>query len=134
MENKTNIGEEQNVAHRTSHFLFVSNIQKKTFHTKTHFGTKMTASTIYCWCRTFWGLKWFLCEMFFFVYSKRKGKWESSSSVLFLTYICFVFYQKKLYSWGRRSGAFFMKNSQQLDDVPIVILSIYFSWGMIEKK
>ena len=133
VENKTNRGEEQNARWKFS-FFFLFWIHKKTFHTKTHFGSKNTASTRSGWCKHFLSQNGFLCEMFFFVCSKQKEKWEFPSGVLFLTYFFFVFHQKKLYSWDRRSGAFFMKNSQQMDDVPIFTSSIYFSWGKIRKK
>ena len=116
-------------------FLFVSNIRKKkTFHRKPTFDSKVTTSTRILLKQTFLIQKWIFCEMFFFVYSTQTKKWASPSSVVFLTYICFVFHQNKLYSWGKRSGAFVMDNSQQMDDDLILILSIYFSWRMIKKK
>ena len=115
-------------------FLFVLNTQKKTFHTKTHFGSKNTASTRSGWCKHFLSQNGFLCEIFFFCMFKTKRKMEISIWRFVPHLYLFFFYRKKLHSWGRRSGAYFMKNSQQMDNVPIFISSIYFFWGMIKTK
>jgi len=129
VENKTNIGEEQNARWKFS-FFFLFWIHKKTFHTKTHFGSKNTASTRSGWCKHFLSQNGFLCEIFFFCMFKTKRKMEISiwRFVPHLYLFCFLPKQiTNLHSWGRRSGAYFMKNSQQMDDVPIFIPSIYFS-------
>ena len=117
-------------------FSYIKKITRSYFVTK--ISTKRAKMANCTHQHALWGnflrQNWFLCEMFFFVYSKRKEKRTPAYGVLFLTYICFVFHQKKVYSWGRTLRGFVMKNSQQIDDVPIFILSIYFSWGMIKKK
>ena len=75
------------------------------------------------------------CVKCFFLYIRNEKK--TVQSPLFLgssPMSVLVPPPKKIYSWGRTLGGFVMKNSQQFDDVPIFILSIYFSWTMIKKK